>query len=218
MASPLRRAAQPADPSPDRQKDPVGWDRVDGDKQSTITGYWAAPSIRGLGKLTPRRRNDFPVAKSGRTDSETDSESEFARLARLAEEARRCTAELGAILGRLTNYPALANAIPAEEELEVARVNEDVANAAEKPAKRSAATILPKKIVNRVFKPLGIVATDPVKPVKAHFKKDRPSAGQSRPQALATAAISMPDLVPSRKELNIFGFMPPSAARSELRP
>ena len=37
---------------------------------------------------------------------------------------------------------------------------------------------------------------------------DSPSCGTLRPQALATAAISSADLVPSRKELNICGFMP----------
>ena len=51
----------------------------------------------------------------------------------------------------------------------------------------------------------------------------RPRAAR-RPVALAIAAISMPDLVPSRKELNICGFMPPSrrllraSARNGPRP
>jgi len=35
---------------------------------------------------------------------------------------------------------------------------------------------------------------------------------------LQTAVISMPDLVPSMNELNIFGFMPPRAAFSGLSP
>ena len=39
-----------------------------------------------------------------------------------------------------------------------------------------------------------------------------------RPVALDTAAISIADFVPSRNELNIRGFMPPSAARSGEMP
>ena len=45
-----------------------------------------------------------------------------------------------------------------------------------------------------------------------------PSCGTSRPQALATAAISIADLVPSRNELNICGFIPPRRASSGVRP
>ena len=37
--------------------------------------------------------------------------------------------------------------------------------------------------------------------------KDSPSGWGSRPVALHTAVISMPDLVPSRNELNIFGLI-----------
>jgi hypothetical protein len=36
--------------------------------------------------------------------------------------------------------------------------------------------------------------------------------------ALATAAISMPDLVPSTKLLNIFGFMPAASASAGAIP
>jgi hypothetical protein len=35
---------------------------------------------------------------------------------------------------------------------------------------------------------------------------------------LAIAAISIADLVPSRKELNICGFIPPARASSGVRP
>jgi len=38
------------------------------------------------------------------------------------------------------------------------------------------------------------------------------------PVEFATAAISIPDLVPSMNELNICGFIPPSAARSGVIP
>ena len=44
-----------------------------------------------------------------------------------------------------------------------------------------------------------------------------PGAGV-RPVALDTAAISIADFVPSRNELNICGFMPPSAACSGEMP
>src|SRR3546814_10919344 len=47
--------------------------------------------------------------------------------------------------------------------------------------------------------------------------KARPSEAGSSPVALATAAISMPDLVPSRKELNICGFMRSEEHTSELQ-
>ena len=42
-----------------------------------------------------------------------------------------------------------------------------------------------------------------------------PSSWGSSPQALHTADISMPDLVPSMKLLCIFGFMPRDTASSE---
>ncbi len=48
-------------------------------------------------------------------------------------------------------------------------------------------------------------------------KSSPPGAGV-RPVAFATAAISMADLVPSRKELNILGFNPPRSASSAERP
>ena len=48
--------------------------------------------------------------------------------------------------------------------------------------------------------------------------KPRPSSGTARPLALATAAISSADLVPSRKELNICGFIPARFASSSVRP
>ena len=48
--------------------------------------------------------------------------------------------------------------------------------------------------------------------------KARPSGATSRSVALAIATISIADLVPSRKELNIFGFMPAALARSGVRP
>src|SRR2546423_13746003 len=47
---------------------------------------------------------------------------------------------------------------------------------------------------------------------------DRPSGCGTRPVALQTAVISMPDLVPSMKLLNIFGFIPPRAAFSGVIP
>jgi hypothetical protein len=46
----------------------------------------------------------------------------------------------------------------------------------------------------------------------------RPSGAGVRPEALATAAISIDDFVPSRNELNICGFMPPVFACSGVRP
>ncbi len=48
--------------------------------------------------------------------------------------------------------------------------------------------------------------------------KASPSGAGSRPQALATAAISSADLVPSRKELNICGLKSPPATCSSLKP
>ena len=41
----------------------------------------------------------------------------------------------------------------------------------------------------------------------ARRREGRPSGCGVRPVALATAVISMPDFVPSRKELNIFGLI-----------
>ena len=49
-------------------------------------------------------------------------------------------------------------------------------------------------------------------------KNERPRACGSRPVALATAAISIDDLVPSTKLLNIFGFMPAASACSVVMP
>src|SRR5207248_4120528 len=48
--------------------------------------------------------------------------------------------------------------------------------------------------------------------------KDNPLGCGTRPVALHTAVISMPDLVPSMKLLNIFGFIPPRAAFSGVIP
>jgi hypothetical protein len=48
--------------------------------------------------------------------------------------------------------------------------------------------------------------------------KARPFAGTASPVAFAIAAISIADFVPSRKELNICGFMPPRRASSGVRP
>ncbi len=49
-------------------------------------------------------------------------------------------------------------------------------------------------------------------------KNDSPRSCGSSPVALATAAISMPDLVPSMKLLNILGFIPAAAACSTVMP
>ncbi len=54
--------------------------------------------------------------------------------------------------------------------------------------------------------------------VDAAGRKRQPASGTSNPQALAIAAISIADLVPSRKLLNICGFIPASAAASGDRP
>jgi beta-glucosidase-like glycosyl hydrolase len=51
-----------------------------------------------------------------------------------------------------------------------------------------------------------------------HGGKARPFSGTASPVALAIAAISMPDLVPSMKEQNICAFMPASAACSAVSP
>ena len=48
--------------------------------------------------------------------------------------------------------------------------------------------------------------------------KASPSSGASSPVALAMAVLSMAGLEPSRKALNIFGFMPPSLACSAVTP
>jgi hypothetical protein len=48
--------------------------------------------------------------------------------------------------------------------------------------------------------------------------KARPSRGALSPVALAIAAISIADLVPSRNELNICGFMPDACAFSGVIP
>ncbi len=48
--------------------------------------------------------------------------------------------------------------------------------------------------------------------------KDSPADGARSPVALATAAISMADLVPSRKELNILALRPLACARSAPSP
>ncbi len=48
--------------------------------------------------------------------------------------------------------------------------------------------------------------------------KARPSGGGARAVALAMAAISSADLVPSRKELNIWLFMPAARAWSAVSP
>ena len=45
-----------------------------------------------------------------------------------------------------------------------------------------------------------------------------PSSGTARPVALAIAAISIADLVPSRNELNICGFIPAASASSAESP
>ena len=51
-----------------------------------------------------------------------------------------------------------------------------------------------------------------------HGKKDSPRACGSRPVAFATAAISMPDLVPSTKLLNILAFIPAASAAAAVMP
>ena len=51
-----------------------------------------------------------------------------------------------------------------------------------------------------------------------HGKNDRPRSCGSSPVALATAHISIADLVPSTKLLNILAFMPAAAASAALMP
>ena len=48
--------------------------------------------------------------------------------------------------------------------------------------------------------------------------KARPSGAGLKSVALAMAAISMPDLVPSRNELNICGFIPAVSASAGVKP
>ncbi len=54
--------------------------------------------------------------------------------------------------------------------------------------------------------------------VDAAGREMQPVGGTARPVALAIAAISIADLVPSRNELNICGFIPPRSASSGVRP
>ena len=51
-----------------------------------------------------------------------------------------------------------------------------------------------------------------------HGGKPSPSGGGRRPVAFAIAAISRADFVPSRKELNIWKFIPAALACSGVRP
>jgi hypothetical protein len=46
----------------------------------------------------------------------------------------------------------------------------------------------------------------------------RPSSGASSPVALATAAISIADFVPSRNELNILALKSPAATWAGVKP
>ena len=48
--------------------------------------------------------------------------------------------------------------------------------------------------------------------------KSKPVFGTLSPDALAIADISKEDFVPSRKELNIFEFIPAFSASSDVRP
>ena len=95
------------------------------------------------------------------------------------------------------------------------------------PQRRSRATSLPSRFRLEAISTVGLrVSTPPSDAGRntagssstPHGANYRPSSCGISPVALATAAISIADFVPSRNELNIFGLKSPLASCSSVNP
>ncbi len=139
-----------------------------GHEETVITGYWAAPTIRGLTELGPRKKDSLRLGASGSQEN-AEAAVEPARidpnrLSALAGEIQRCNRELDELLHQLTGGIA----------------GPDASHSSGQPTAKSKSTAKKTRrknplevIKNRVFMPQGVLSVAPVRAMRAQISKGR---------------------------------------------